>query len=85
MTSAIGMGALSSAGTKQPTRSDFIPVLSLHICGNAGGHDWFPCSKNLSRSPSRTWDAMYSLEKREQSFFRDDSCSCTFEFSQTGA
>jgi len=31
-----------------------------------------------------SWEAMYSLEKREQSFFKDDICSCFVDFSVTG-
>ena len=48
---------------------------------NDGGHAWFSCSKNSSIFPQRICDAIYSLEKREQSFFRDESCCWDLDFS----
>ena len=59
--------------SKQLTISDFVPSRNLPIFESDGGHAWFSCEKNSSRSPSRVWQDMYSLEKSEQSFLRDDN------------
>ena len=62
------------------TRSDLVPVLGLPMCHNDNGHAWFSYSKNSSIFPSHICDAMYNLERREQSFFRDESCCWDFDF-----
>ena len=60
------------------TRSD---LCQFSACPCDGGHAWFSCSKNSSIFPSRICDATYSLEKREQSFFRDESCCWDWSMS----
>ena len=84
LTCTLGLDEFPCEGTrssKHPRRSDLVPVL---MCDNDGGHAWFSCSKNSSIFPSRICDAMYNLEKREQSFFRDESCCWDLDFSLTG-
>ena len=62
MTLTSGLAAAAATFTcggtrssKQPIRSDFVPSLILPRCDSAGGHAWFSCAKNSSRSPSRIW------------------------------
>ena len=63
---------------KHFNKSDFVPLLKTPICESAGGQARFLCLKNSSRSPSRTWEAMYNREKSEQLFFNG---SCLPDFS----
>ena len=86
ITSTEGLAAAFSRGGirsyNHPTRSHFFPSLILLIC--AGGQAWFSCGKNSSRSPARVWDAINNLENKEQSFLRNDTCSCVLDFCLTG-
>ena len=70
--------------SKYPTRSDFEPLPSFPFRDNVGGYVWFSCSKNSSKFPLRTCDAMYSWENRKQSFLREVTSSRDFLFSRTG-
>ena len=55
--------------SKQSTMSDLVPCLSCPLFDKDGGKGPFSCLKNVSKLPSRTWQAMYKRAKREQSLF----------------
>ena len=92
MNSAAGLAAAAfscggARSSKHPTRSNFVmfvPCLIMPICESAGGHAWFSCMNNSSRLPSRISDAVNNPENREESFFREDTCSFVLDFSPTG-
>ena len=54
LTCTLGLGEFPCEGTrssKHPSKSHLVPVLSLPMCDNDGGHAWFSCSKNSSIFP----------------------------------
>ena len=76
--------SLDTRSSKQFTRLDFDPLRIWPSCEIAGGYAWFSYLKNSSKLPCLICEAMYNLENREQSFFREDTCSCPFDFSRAG-
>ena len=54
--------------------------LRAPICESDGGKVWFSCWMNWSWSLLQTWQAMYSLEKRYQLFFKVEIYCCLPDF-----
>ena len=67
--------------TRHSTSLDLFPKLRLSDYDNAGGKAWFSLVKKPSKLSSRTRQATLSLEKREQSPFKEDTgyLICAFE------
>ena len=75
------LGLLGWRALRQSTRSDFWPFLISPLSASDGGQGWFSWRKNSSRFPSRFWQAIYSRENKEQSFFNWTTFDLSFDWT----